>query len=134
MAQARAILAEHSLKNSPRTLLFSHAMAAFDREWSIIQDSSCFYSALFCFEQRCGSCCDPCCFCQGKCCCVKALSTSGKSCVGEKGCCFRICKTCCCISAVSTSNLAIGCCDTFLCGKPYGEDYAIQDASINFMK
>lgn len=108
-------------------------MSAFDNDWKAINDASCFFSSCFCCEHRFGGC-DPCIFTQGKIFCAEVLSTSGKECIGEKGCVFGVSKTCCCVEAISTSNLAIGCCDIFCCGQPYGEDKEVQDESMEFME
>lgn len=59
---------------------------------------------------------------------------SAQDCVGEKGCLFGVSKLCCCVVALSTSNMALGCCDAFCCGRPYGEGQLVEDNENSYME
>lgn len=111
----------------------AQGQGAFDDEWDAIEDSSCFCWGCFCLNCMCGSPC-PTTFGQGKVCCCEVGVASAQPCCGEKGCLFGVSKLCCCLFGAASRNLAIGCCDVFCCGKPYGEDQMVEDHSLQFME
>jgi len=105
---------------------------AFDGEWNSIEEAACFCAGCFCINSLCGNPC-PSCFGQGKVCCAEVGYASAQYC-GEKGCLFGVAKLSCCVVAASTKNLAIGCCDVFCCGSPYGEGQTVDDTELSYME
>jgi len=116
----------------PQPAMDAGDAGAFEGEWNAIEDSSCFCSGCFCSNTMCGQPC-PTCFGQGKFCCAEVGYATVEPC-GEKGFLFGVSKLCCCVLGVSTSNCAIGCCDVFCCGRPYGEGQMVEDSELAFME
>mmetsp|Transcript_75467 Transcript_75467/g.133612 ORF Transcript_75467/g.133612 Transcript_75467/m.133612 type:complete len:256 (-) Transcript_75467:260-1027(-) len=113
--------------------MFAMSGGGFDDQWNMIENSACFCSGCFCFNYMCAHW-SPCIFGQGKVFCVQFGNTSGAECVGEKGCLFGASKLCCIVTGASSKNCAIGCCDQFCCGSPYGEGFVVGDSNLSFME
>ncbi|CAE7244415.1 unnamed protein product [Symbiodinium natans] len=107
---------------------------AFVAQFAEIEDKSCPLLSCCCWGLSCTSCDDPCCLDKHKCCCCSGGCTSGEDCVGQKGCMTGFSKTCCCVQSGSLNNMAVGCCDIFVLGRPYGEGRLVEDPETAFMQ
>ncbi|CAJ1402269.1 unnamed protein product [Effrenium voratum] len=106
---------------------------AFEAAWDEIESNSCHLISCCCLGVSATRCCDPCMMQKHKFCCCAGGISSGEDCVGEKGCLVGIHKTFCCVQTASCNNLACGCCDIFILGRPYGEG-RVMDQESNFMQ
>ncbi|CAE7382509.1 SMC4 [Symbiodinium sp. CCMP2592] len=108
---------------------------AFEAQFAEIEQNSCHLLSCCCVGISCTACSDPCCMDKHKLCCCAGGTTSGEDCIGEKGCWTGFGKTCCWIHACSTNNMALGCCNTFFMGRPYGgEGRPVEDGEAAFMQ
>mmetsp|Transcript_52216 Transcript_52216/g.121904 ORF Transcript_52216/g.121904 Transcript_52216/m.121904 type:complete len:205 (-) Transcript_52216:23-637(-) len=94
---------------------------AFEQHFAEVENGACHLISCCCVGISCTTCDAPCCLDKHKFCCCSGGWTSGSDCVGEKGCLTGFGKTCCCVHACSLNNMALGACDTFVMGRPYGE-------------
>lgn len=130
-----AILAQaSSVKLSLPTPSRSTFGMAFEDKWASIKANSYSICACCCAEHACASACDPIILVKAKVFCFKTGISSGQECIGEKGCVAGIQKLCCCLTTCSANNLALGCCDVFCCGRPYGEGARVGDHESKFME